>query len=109
MYERAAQIHIEDLDELGDAAQNLEEAYQAYNRSDPDAAFRVMVRLIQYYDSAGRKGPAADRRGKLAAAYEKEGRVRDALDMYEEAGKRYSKQANSTQYGFLIGVYCMIH
>lgn len=109
MYERAAQIQTEDLDEPGDAAQNLEEAVQAYRKSDPDAAFRVMMRLIQYYDSAGRKGPAADRRAKLATAYEEEGRIRDALDMYEEAGKRYSKQANSTQYGFLIGVYCMIN
>lgn len=108
MYERAAQIHIEDLDELSDAAQNLEQAYQAYTQSDPDAASRVMVRLIQYYDSAGKKPQAADRRGKLAAAYEKEGRVRDALEMYEEAGKRYSKLGNSTQYGLFIGAYFMV-
>ncbi|EGD93649.1 vesicular-fusion protein sec17 [Trichophyton tonsurans CBS 112818] len=87
-FEKAAAIFTLNLNEPGDAANTLTEAFKVYRKSDPEDAARVLQTAIQHYISTGNFRRAASHQQNLAEVYEVEiGDETRALAAYEKAAE----------------------
>ncbi|KAJ5164461.1 Tetratricopeptide-like helical [Penicillium coprophilum] len=85
-FEKAASIQTTNLNEPDDAANNLQEAFKVYRKSDPEDAARVLSSAIQHYVLRGNLRRAATQQQYLAELYEVElGDMKKALEAYEKA------------------------
>jgi tetratricopeptide (TPR) repeat protein len=85
-FEKAASIQTQNLNEPDDAANNLQEAFKVYRKSDPEDAARVLSSAIQHYVLRGNLRRAATQQQYLAELYEVElGDMKKALEAYEKA------------------------
>lgn len=87
-FEKAATIQTQNLNEPGDSANTLQEAFKVYRKSDPEDAVRVLSSAIQYYVLNGNLRRAATQQQYLAEVYETElGDVKNALEAYEKTAE----------------------
>ncbi|EZF16346.1 hypothetical protein H112_05783 [Trichophyton rubrum D6] len=87
-FEKAAAIFTLNLNEPGDAANTLTEAFKVYRKSDPEDAARVLQTAIQHYISTGNFRRAASHQQNLAEVFEVEiGDETRALAAYEKAAE----------------------
>ncbi|KAL4741548.1 soluble NSF attachment protein [Aspergillus similis] len=87
-FEKAAVIQTQNLNEPGDAANTLQEAFKVYRKSDPEDAVRVLSTAIQHYVLNGNLRRAASQQQYLAEVYEQElGDTKNALEAYEKAAE----------------------
>ncbi len=87
-FEKAAAIQTQNLNEPGDSANTLQEAFKVYRKSDPEDAVRVLSSAIQYYVLNGNLRRAATQQQYLAEVYETElGDVKNALEAYEKTAE----------------------
>ncbi|KAL4938939.1 hypothetical protein BDV06DRAFT_199904 [Aspergillus oleicola] len=87
-FEKAAAIQTTNLNEAGDAANTLQEAFKVYRKSEPEDAVRVLSSAIQHYVLNGNLRRAATQQQYLAEVYEMElGDTKNALDAYEKAAE----------------------
>lgn len=85
-FEKAASIQTQSLNEPDDAANNLQEAFKVYRKTDPEDAARVLSSAIQHYVLRGNLRRAATQQQYLAELYEVElGDMKKALEAYEKA------------------------
>lgn len=85
-FEKAASIQTQNLNEPDDAANNLQEAFKVYRKTDPEDAARVLSSAIQHYVLRGNLRRAATQQQYLAELYEVElGDMKKALEAYEKA------------------------
>jgi tetratricopeptide (TPR) repeat protein len=87
-FEKAASIQTQNLNEPDDAANNLQEAFKVYRKTDPEDAARVLSSAIQHYVLRGNLRRAATQQQYLAELYEVElGDMKKALEAYEKAAE----------------------
>lgn len=87
-FEKAASIQTQSLNEPDDAANNLQEAFKVYRKTDPEDAARVLSSAIQHYVLRGNLRRAATQQQFLAELYEVElGDMKKALEAYEKAAE----------------------
>lgn len=76
------------MNEPGDAANTLTEAFKVYRKSDPEDAARVLQTAIQHYITTGNFRRAASHQQNLAEVFEVEiGDETRALAAYEKAAE----------------------
>ncbi|KAI9893854.1 MAG: vesicular-fusion protein S17 [Vezdaea aestivalis] len=89
-FERAATIQRDNLNEPGDAANTLNEAFKTYKKTDPEDAARVLKQAIGHYTLTGNFRRAATHQQNLAEVYEVEiGDQKRAVEAYETAAGWY--------------------
>lgn len=99
-FEKAASVQTQNLNEPDDAANNLQEAFKVYRKSDPEDAARVLTSAINHYVLRGNLRRAATQQQYLAELYEVElGDMKKALEAYEKAAEWFEGD-NAEAYEF---------
>jgi alpha-soluble NSF attachment protein len=87
-FEKAASIQSSKLNEPGDMANTLQEAFKVYRKDSPNDAARVLTSAISHYTSTGNFRRAATQQQSLAELYEMEiGDQKKALEAYDTAAQ----------------------
>lgn len=89
-FEKAAQIHINNLKEHDDAANIYADAFKVYSKDSPQDAVRCIEFSIEQYCAKGNFRRAAKHKESVGDLYKKQiGDMKSAIKAYEKAARWY--------------------
>jgi len=97
MYQKAAETVEKYLkDEHTEVASHYSQAAQCYQKCSPTDALRIFRIVVQMNIGGGRLAMAAKQWKEIAQLEEKEGRVKEAIDAWEQSSKCYMAENSKT-------------
>ena len=98
MYRTAADIYLDQLKQVNEAAKALMEAGQCYKKSDASGeAVLMFKRAITLLCDAARLTPAAKLSKEIAEIFEAEESVKEAIECYEQASELFMMEDSKSQ------------
>lgn len=89
VFEKAASIHRDKLNEPDDAANLMIDAFKAYRKDSPEDAVRCIESAIRQYTSKGNFRRAASHKESQGELLEEIGDRKRALECYDSAAQWY--------------------